>query len=120
MWNVDHEVVGSNSHVAVEVAAELPLFDSAATASRFSPTNLGVNNELSVLAVGLECGRVSVWVGEGARWQFAVAVSPADAHGAAVRAIAWPPPSRPADAAVAGRLLLPSRRSASLSALCRL
>ena len=91
VWNVDHEVVGSNSQVAVAVAAELPLFDSAATASRFSPTNLGVNNELSVLAVGLECGRVSVWVGEGARWTCAVEVSRADAHVAAVRAIAWRP-----------------------------
>ena len=91
VWNVDHEVVGSNSQVAVAVAAELPLFDSAATASRFSPTNLGVDNELSVLAVGLECGRVSVWVGEGARWTCAVEVSRADAHVAAVRAIAWRP-----------------------------
>jgi elongator complex protein 2 len=50
-----------------------------------------VNNELSVLAVGLECGRVSVWVGEGARWTCAVEVSRADAHVAAVRAIAWRP-----------------------------
>jgi len=41
--------------------------------------------------VGLECGRVSVWVGEGARWTCAVEVSRADAHVAAVRAIAWRP-----------------------------
>ena len=41
--------------------------------------------------MGLECGRVSVWVGEGARWTCAVDVSRADAHVAAVRAIAWRP-----------------------------
>ena len=34
---------------------------------------------------------MSVWVGEGARWTCAVEVSRADAHVAAVRAIAWRP-----------------------------